>query len=177
MSRWWVYGLTAMIMTLSGVYLSLKMNERQVVPAQAQALAGLLATSITWPSGAKPQSIAELPAKHVLVNFWATWCTPCREEIPDLMALQTELGNKELQIIGYSLDRLEPVRRFIAEVKLNYPNVEGDMAGIEMIRALGSPAGGLPFSILLNSEGQVIGALTGKVDINRVKAVVKAVGK
>ena len=100
----------------------------------------------------RPVSTAALRGKVVIVNFWATWCPPCREEIPDLIALQ-EKYKDQLQIIGVSQDSgdIEDVRRFAAEHRMNYPTV---MTSAEIER-LFPGVYALPTSFILDREGKL----------------------
>ena len=100
----------------------------------------------------RPISTASLRGKVVLINFWATWCPPCREEIPDLVALQ-EKYKDQLQIIGISQDSggVEGVRRFVAEHRVNYPTV---MSTAE-IEALFPGVYALPTTFVLDREGKL----------------------
>jgi thiol-disulfide isomerase/thioredoxin len=100
----------------------------------------------------RPISTAALRGKVVLINFWATWCPPCREEIPDLVALQDKYKD-QLQIIGISQDSgsVEDVRRFVAEHRMNYPTV---MSTAE-IEALFPGVYALPTTFVLDREGKL----------------------
>jgi thiol-disulfide isomerase/thioredoxin len=100
----------------------------------------------------RPVSTAALRGKVVLVNFWATWCPPCREEIPDLVKLQ-ERYKDHLQIIGIAQDSgsLEDVKRFAAEHRMNYPS----MISTPEIEKLFPPVNALPTSFFLDREGRL----------------------
>ena len=101
----------------------------------------------------KPLTLAASKGKVVLLNFWATWCGPCRAEIPDLIELQKKYADR-LQIIGLDIDDddVAEVKKFVAENKMNYPIA---MATNEIRREYGGVAA-LPTSFVLNSEGQVV---------------------
>ena len=104
----------------------------------------------------------------VLVNFWATWCVPCREEFPDLVRLQKDLGPRGLTIIGISTDfsgQTAAVEAFLAAAKPNFPNYRKKAGGDEgaFIEAVDHGWGGeLPFSVLYGPDGRKLRALSGK---------------
>jgi thiol-disulfide isomerase/thioredoxin len=109
----------------------------------------------------KPLSIAALRGKVVLLNFWATWCKPCRAEIPDLIDLQTKYAGK-LQVVGLSVDDDAPegVQKFVQEFGINYPVA---LAPPELRESYGGiPA--LPTSFVLDTEGRVVQKHTGLRD-------------
>jgi thiol-disulfide isomerase/thioredoxin len=102
----------------------------------------------------KPVSTAQLHGKVVIVNFWATWCPPCREEIPQLVALQNKY-KEQLEIIGVSMDEdatPQQVKQFAAKVGINYPVVMGAQAIAPEYG--GVPA--LPTSFIVNTDGRVV---------------------
>ncbi len=108
--------------------------------------------------------------KVVLVDFWATWCTPCRDEIPHFVEFQKQYGDQGLQIIGISMDdSAAPVRDFYKEFKLNYPVVMGDTATSD---AYGGVLG-LPVNILIGRDGRIYAKYTGMTDIKALESEIK----
>lgn len=103
----------------------------------------------------KVHEITEWTGKIVLLNFWATWCVPCREEIPLFMEAQANLGDYGLQVIGIALDDPEAVRAFRDEVGMDYPTLIADDSTVDLMSALGNQAGALPYSVLLDPDYQV----------------------
>ena len=91
----------------------------------------------------------------VVVNFWATWCPPCREEIPGLIDVQRKQGPNGAQIVGIAIDSADKTREFATNVGINYPTVIGGMETIDLVRALGNKSGGLPFTVVLDRAGKV----------------------
>ena len=99
---------------------------------------------------------------HVLVvNFWATWCTPCRKEIPEFVRAQDRHGGKGLQIIGVAFDQPEPVAKFVLDYKMNYPVLIAGLDTMVLMREVGNRAGALPFTLILDRQGGATGTHLG----------------
>ncbi len=118
----------------------------------------------------KAVKLSDFKGKVVLLNFWATWCPPCREEIPDLIALQNQYRDQGLAVIGISFDR-EPgtVKSFAARHKINYPLV---MADQETAAAYGNVEA-IPTTFFIDREGKVAGAHAGGADKATLEAGIK----
>ena len=118
----------------------------------------------------KVTSMDDLKGKVVLVNFWATWCPPCRAEVPELIALQKKLGDK-LQIIGISEDdSIDDVHQYIQKMSINYPVV---MSTSEIVQAYGGVAA-LPTTFVLDPEGKVVQRHLGLLDAENTEMEVRA---
>lgn len=100
------------------------------------------------------RDLSEWTGRPLVVNFWATWCPPCLEEIPLLAAAQDRYGNQGLQIIGIALDDSDAVRRFGDDVGINYPSLLAPDSGLELMERFGN-RGSLPFSVLVDRYGRV----------------------
>ena len=148
-----------------------------------RAAAAALLVLAALPSAGLPQSgriagdvdakglfdaIAREKGKVVLVNFWATWCVPCREEFPDLSRLQKAYESGGLRVIGVSTDfakETAAVEKFLAEQKPSFPNYRKTSGGDDQvfIDAVEKSWGGeLPFSVLYGRDGKKAGTLSGK---------------
>ena len=101
------------------------------------------------------RNIGEWDKRVVLVNFWATWCPPCKEEIPELIRLQKAYGDKGVQVIGVALQEAEEVRGFAAELGINYPVLTGEVAVIEVAREYGNDFGALPYTVVFDAHGLI----------------------
>jgi thiol-disulfide isomerase/thioredoxin len=97
----------------------------------------------------------EFRDKVVVINFWATWCPPCREETPAFVALQEAFAD-EVQFIGIAIDDEEPVREFADAYAMNYPVLLGDVEAIALSRRLGNRYEGLPFTVVAAPGGSVV---------------------
>ena len=117
--------------------------------------AELLASRFADLSG-QPRRLVDWRGKALLVNFWATWCAPCREEIPLLDAAQQQFASRGLQVVGIAIDNGANVRQYATAVKMDYPILLADSAAVGLMRGLGNASGGLPFTVLLDRSGRLI---------------------
>ena len=102
-----------------------------------------------------PRSLAEWRGKWLVANFWATWCAPCLEEIPLLMATRRLRVGKGLEIVGIAIDQEAKVAQFAAKMQIDYPILVAGADGLELIRTLGNRSGGLPFTVFLDRTGRI----------------------
>jgi len=109
--------------------------------------------------------LSEWDGKLVLLNFWATWCTPCLKEIPLLVETQQRHGPRGLQIIGIAMDDAEPVRRFAERLHMNYPILVGQAEIAAAMDQLGDELGAFPFSVLIAPDGRILDRASG--DLSR----------
>jgi thiol-disulfide isomerase/thioredoxin len=114
--------------------------------------------------GGKPRSLDEWRGRILVINFWATWCPPCREEIPGLVRARDKLLPAGVEFVGIAIDQVAKVVEFSRNVHISYPLLMADAAGLDLIRKLGNPSGGLPFTVVLDRKGSIahrnLGAIT-----------------
>lgn len=115
------------------------------------------------------QTLAKYRGKVLVVNFWATWCPPCREEIPHFIETQQHLGANNVQIVGIALDNPSDVAAFAREFAVNYPILIGGIRESENMRALGNVSGGLPYTLIYDRQGQLRGKVIGRLDKTRLE--------
>ncbi len=113
--------------------------------------------------------------KPLLINFWATWCPPCVEELPLLERFYRENTAKSVQIVGLAADKLEAVRAFLQKLPLTFPIGITDLSGIALSKSWGNLAGGLPFSVMLAADGRVMQRKMGKLSEDDLKTWLAAV--
>ena len=99
--------------------------------------------------------MAALRGKPLVINFWATWCPPCIDELPLISSFYQQKSSKGWQVLGLAVDQLEPVKHFLAHTPVTFPVVMAGMSGIELSRSLGNLSGALPFTVVFGSNGQV----------------------
>lgn len=112
--------------------------------------------------------------KLVLVNFWATWCAPCLQEIPLLVQMQGQYAARGLQIIGPALDDPEQVKVLLPRLKIQYPVLIGENEIPLAMEALGDTLGALPYSVLISPDGYVIKRKHGEFEAEELTALIEA---
>lgn len=108
------------------------------------------------------QAMSQWQGQPLVVNFWATWCPPCVKEIPDLNRLAAKHG--QAKFLGVAVDTADNVSKFVVDVPIDYDSVIAGHQGIDLVRALGNTAGGLPFTVLFRSDGTIDAVIMGMVD-------------
>jgi len=110
--------------------------------------------------------------KVLVLNFWATWCPPCREEIPDLMALQAAYGERGLQIVGIAIDDPKAAHEYATRLKVNYPNLVGAWDGQRVAEDYGNRIGALPFTVIVDRHGRIAYTKPGQIARDEAEAIV-----
>ena len=121
----------------------------------------------------KSQALAQWRGKVMVVNFWATWCPPCLKEIPEFVRMQGKFGPRGLQFVGIAIDNPDKVREFAAKFKMNYPVLVGEMEAIELVRKVGNERGGLPFTVIMDRKGRLIGTELGGLNEQKLTALIE----
>ena len=103
----------------------------------------------------QPRDSAEWSDKVRVVNFWATWCPPCRAETPAFVELQERYADRGVQFIGVAVDERELVADFADTYGVNYPMLLGGLDAVELSKRLGNRLGGLPFTVVVDRRGEV----------------------
>lgn len=142
--------------------------------ARAQDSAPLFAASLPDQNN-KTIALTEFRGKPLIINFWARWCPPCRDEIPELRAVAQSYRAKGLTVIGIGLeDNLPNVQDFIKAYEMDYPLLFAQAQGIELMRALGNARAGLPFTLAIDREGRVVMHKLGKISRAELEAAAAA---
>ena len=108
-------------------------------------------------------AMAAFKGRPLLVNFWATWCPPCVEELPLLDRFHQEQAKAGWQVVGLALDKPESVRTFLKKIPLQFPVGIAQSEGASLSKSLGNQAGGLPFTVVFGAQGGVLHRKMGKV--------------
>jgi thiol-disulfide isomerase/thioredoxin len=113
--------------------------------------------------GGASLAMASFKGKPLLINFWATWCPPCVEELPLLNGFYKQNASKGWQVLGLAIDQPSAVRNFLQKNPLNFPIALAGLEGTDLVKSLGNLAGGLPFTVLFGANGQLLHRKMGQV--------------
>jgi len=119
------------------------------------------------------QPLAQWRGQVVVVNFWATWCAPCREEIPGFVRLQERYGARGLTFVGIAIDQPDKVAEFAREFRINYPLLIGGMETLELLRQVGNKAGVLPYTLIIDRTGHLVTREPGGLKESRLEGILK----
>ncbi|AXF16235.1 TlpA family protein disulfide reductase [Paraburkholderia caledonica] len=137
------------------------------------AVAQLWAAPVTTADG-KPGSLSVLKGRPIVVNFWASWCGPCVEEMPALSQLQRDYAKKGIQFVGLGVDSEKNVQAFLQKVKVAYPVYVTGFGGADLARSFGNTAGGLPFTVVIDAKGNIRSTKLGQIDPVALKQTLDA---
>lgn len=144
------------------------MQQLEPAPPQSHAVTNMFSQSLVDAKG-QPQPLSQWKDKALVVNFWATWCGPCVDEMPELSALQTEVAPSNIQILGIGIDSTSNIAQFASKYKITYPLYTGGIDATELSRQFGNKAGGLPFTVLVGRDGRVKKTYLGRLKIDELR--------
>ena len=124
------------------------------------------------PQGGAP-TLEQWRGQVLVVNFWATWCAPCREEIPMFVRLQERHGARGLQFVGIAFDQPDRMAEFAREFRVNYPLLLGGLDTMELLREAGNRAGVLPYTLVIDRQGRVVSREPGGLKEARLEGLVQ----
>jgi len=151
---------------VGGAYTALLLSDRtpqSAQPALAEGAVARLYASTLNDANDKPTALAQWKGKTLVINFWAPWCPPCREEMPAFSRLQTKHAANGVQFVGIALDSVDNVRNFSQEHPATYPLLVGGEAGSELASQLGNSQLALPYTLILAPNGDLRFTRLGRV--------------
>jgi peroxiredoxin len=111
----------------------------------------------------KPTSIASFGDKSLIINFWATWCPPCRSEIPLLQSLHSEWAAREVSVVGIAVDHRDKVLEFAERLKIAYPLLIGEQDALDAAAAFGVATPVFPFTVFTDRRGEIVAVFVGEL--------------
>lgn len=111
----------------------------------------------------KPQALSQWKGQLLIVNFWATWCAPCVEEMPELQRVRAEYKTRDVELIGIAIDNADKVRAFRDQLQLQMPLLIAGASGSELSKILGNDVGAVPYTVLINRSGKISKRQLGQV--------------
>ena len=167
-TRWVLVGAAVLALAAGAYFGRAALTGTPGTQSQA-AIAGLALPDTTG----QEQRLDQWRGKVVVVNFWATWCAPCREEMPEFIKAQNEWGAKGLQFVGIAVDSVGKVREFEKEIGLNYPTLVGGAGAMDLSKVLGNEYMALPFSVVIDRKGGIAYTQLGVLKPAKLQELVK----
>lgn len=168
---WWVAAVVASIALAAGLSLALRHFSTSGAGMSAEAF---LAQTFNDLDG-QPVAMARWRDRIVVVNFWATWCPPCVEEMPELSELQQKYRDRGLQVVGLGVDSPDNIRKFSEQRPVAYPLLVAGAGGSELSRRFGNRAGGLPYTVVIDRSGRVTRRIIGRFKYQDLRDAIEAV--
>ena len=169
--QWIIIVVISLLALLGGVLTSQWIYKTSL--ASDPAVKAFFANSWQTPDG-KPVDTQKWHEKVLLVNFWASWCPPCVEEMPTLDKLQQEFLQQNVLFVGIGIDSPSNIREFLLKTPVSYPIVIGGMEGSTLSKQLGNSQGALPYTIIINAKGKATYSKLGKISEDDVRNAIKS---
>lgn len=175
MNRWTRRGLIAAVIAGAGVAGIWFGQSRLPTPSPATAgdAERLEAMKLADAEG-RPMPFSAWRDKVRVVNFWATWCAPCREEMPAFSRLSEKYASRGVQFVGISIDNADNVRRYLQEEKIAYPLLIGGADAIQLSSDLGNAQQAMPFTVIFSRDGQIVERKLGAYKETELDAILQA---
>lgn len=167
--RWLAAGVGAAA-AVAGAGLAWQRLQPHAAPAAlSETETAFWASGFNAPAG-DAVAMQSFRGKPLVLNFWATWCPPCVEELPLLNGFYREQKARGWQVVGLAIDQPTAVRQFLQRLPLDFPIALGGLGGTDMARSLGNLAGGLPFTVVFGADGNILHRKMGQVTADDLKA-------
>jgi len=156
---------------LAGVFSSQWISQTGL--ASDPSIKAFFANSWQTPDG-KSANSENWRQKILIVNFWASWCPPCVEEMPTLDKIAQEYASKNVLIVGIGIDSPSNIREFLEKTPVSYPIVIGGLEGSNLAKQMGNNQGALPYTVIINSKGKAIFTKLGKISEEELRKAINS---
>jgi len=144
------------------------------MPSEAKPPLGQMTEFVLPDLEGKPHNIKEWGGNLILLNFWATWCPPCREEIPFLITMQQRYGTQGLKVIGVAIDRAEAVDQYRRSQGINYPILLGGYDAVSLLTQYGNSKQALPYSVIITPQREVVARKLGVYAPDELESLIRS---
>ena len=169
--QWIMIGGISLLALLAGVFSSQWISQTGL--ASDPSIKAFFANPWQMPDG-KPANSENWRGKVLVVNFWASWCPPCVEEMPALDRIAQEYASKNVLIVGIGIDSPSNIREFLQKTPVSYPIVLGGLEGSNLSKQMGNTQGALPYTVVVNSKGKSIYTKLGKISEEELKKAINS---
>ena len=168
-----LYASVAILALVAGIFFRTQLTTPPLSEKVKQTGAeAIFATSLPDIEG-KNQAISQWRGNVLVVNFWATWCAPCQEEIPEFIEMQEVFRDQGLLFIGIAIDREEMVVAFSKDFGINYPVLIESPGAAALLEATGNPQAALPYTLVISRNGEIVETFLGRVNQEKLEKVFK----
>jgi thiol-disulfide isomerase/thioredoxin len=164
-------GGISLLALLAGVFSSQWISQTGL--ASDPSIKAFFANPWQTPDG-KPSNSENWRGKVLVVNFWASWCPPCVEEMPALDKMAQEYASKNVLIVGIGIDSPSNIREFLQKTPVSYPIVIGGLEGSNLSKQMGNTQGALPYTVVINAKGKSIYTKLGKISEEELKKAINS---
>ncbi|MBZ4200648.1 MAG: TlpA family protein disulfide reductase [Methylotenera sp.] len=158
-----IYLATMLVMGFAIYYFALNPNSPLKKPAAPNVSAAAFFNSKLVNEDGLSQDLMQYQGKVIVLNFWATWCPPCREEMPELSELHTQYQTNNVVVIGLAVDELSLVKEFAEASPVSYPLLVGEDEGMQLASDFGNNQGVLPYTVIIGQDGKVLKTYFGRI--------------
>jgi len=169
--QWIMISGISVLALLAGVFSSQWISQTGL--ASDPSIKAFFANSWQTPDG-KSANSENWRQKVLIVNFWASWCPPCVEEMPTLDKIAQEYAPKNVLIVGIGIDSPSNIREFLLKTPVSYPIVIGGLEGSNLAKQMGNAQGALPYTVIINSKGKAIFTKLGKISEEELRKAINS---
>lgn len=167
--QWIVIAGVSLLALLTGIFTSHWISQSGL--ASEPSIKAFFANPWQSPDG-KPVNTEKWQGKVLVVNFWASWCPPCVEEMPTLDQISKEYASKNVLFVGIGIDSPSNVREFLQKTPVSYPIVIGGLEGSNLAKQMGNTQGALPYTVIISPSGKSSFTKLGKISEDELKKAI-----
>ena len=169
--QWMMIGGISVLALVAGIFSSHWISQTGL--ASDPSIKAFFANPWKTPDG-KSANIDDWRGKVLVVNFWASWCPPCVEEMPTLDKIAQEYASKNVLIVGIGIDSPSNIRQFLEKTPVSYPIMIGGLDGSALAKQMGNAQGALPYTVIINAKGKSVFTKLGKISEEELKKAVNS---